>query len=480
MADVSVVTAMSHRSGTSGVLLGIVAVTTAVAFDNLAAVAMLPAVVGDLGAGGLYPWVLNTYLLGMAVGTLLSGPMIDSMGVSRTSRAVMCSIVASAVACALAPSVPALIVTRLLVGLGVGVATCVPAAAIGIAFSAAARARGFALNSAIWGLLGFAGPPAASALAEGPGWRWTFMLVAGLAACAAALGQGFPGFEREARSIRMELDGRGLALVAMLTLVVLLGATQLSGWLALSVPALAALAYVYWRHARRNSHPILRLQDLAHPPFGVLNLLGFCSFAVPWGIAAYLPILVVSGLGRSASLGAFSVSSLSVGWLLGSMLAGTVVPTFGGTRTAVASLAGIVLGAGMGAAVLRPGITTAELVGFVMVLGLAGGLLNNAALSLVSVHAASAGLGRSMAAHQYLRNLGNALGAAMTGGVILLVVSRAGLDADRVLGEGSADAAPVGALLSGFRWAVVVSLVLAAGALVTFVRNRPPIAPAVP
>jgi hypothetical protein len=94
----------------------------------------------------------------------------------------------------------------------------------------------------------------------------------------------------------------------------------------------------------------------------------------------------------------------------------------------------------------------------------------NAALTLLRAVADDAELGRATAAHQFLRNQGIAVGAALGGATVLLVVARRIGDLERVrdllAGGGGATGPVAGAIADGFATAGLAgAAVIAAGAL---------------
>jgi hypothetical protein len=258
------------------------------------------------------------------------------------------------------------------------------------------------------------------------------------------------------------------AVTALLLLAVVPPAPRALGALAGCVTA----ALLYRRHARRAADPILQTRFLTTAPFGVLNLLGFAAFAVPWGLAVYLPLLMVSGLQEGAATGALAVSALSAGWLTGALVSGFLLRSGSGAITAELALAALALASTAGAVVLGPTTSAPTVVLLGTVLGVAGGLLNNATLGMVTDAARTEEIGATMAPHQYVRNLGNALGTALTGGVILGVLARQGVEAADVLGA-EADLGVTGQpVVDGFRLALATAAGISAVVFALFVRSN--------
>ncbi len=175
--------APSRRALTSGLVLTI----TLVGFEALAVATVLPVVERDLGDLSLYGWVFSAYLLSSLVGTVVAGREADRRG-PAPPFAVGCVLFAvGLVAGGLAPSMPFLVLARVVQGLGAGVVPAVAYAAIGRCYPLAVRPRMFAVLSTAWVVPALAGPALAGFIARGFGWRWVFLGLVPLVAIAAVI-----------------------------------------------------------------------------------------------------------------------------------------------------------------------------------------------------------------------------------------------------------------------------------------------------
>src|SRR3954470_20187064 len=113
--------APSRRALTSGLVLTI----TLVGFEALAVATVLPVVERDLGDLWLYGWVFSAYLLAALVGTVVAGREADLRGPAPPFAAGCLLFAVGLVAGGLAPTMPLLVLARVVQGLGAGVVPAV-------------------------------------------------------------------------------------------------------------------------------------------------------------------------------------------------------------------------------------------------------------------------------------------------------------------------------------------------------------------
>jgi DHA1 family bicyclomycin/chloramphenicol resistance-like MFS transporter len=141
----------------------------------------LPNAAHDLGVGaGAMQMTVSLYILGLAIGQLVYGPLSDRFGRRRVLMAGLALFTVAGFAAAFAPGVDALIAARLLQALG-GCSGLVLARAI-VRDTAATReaARRLALMNLMVTLGPGLAPLVGGALAEATGWRSIFLLLTAL------------------------------------------------------------------------------------------------------------------------------------------------------------------------------------------------------------------------------------------------------------------------------------------------------------
>jgi DHA1 family bicyclomycin/chloramphenicol resistance-like MFS transporter len=152
------------------------------AFASLSIDMYLPAfpqIAREFGASlGSVQMTLSVFLAGMAVGQLLHGPLSDRYGRRIQLQVGTGIFVVSALGCAWAPSVYALMAWRFLMALGGSVGQVVPRAIVRDWFDALEAARYFSLLMAITGVSPILAPLVGGQILKYAGWRAIFWLLA--------------------------------------------------------------------------------------------------------------------------------------------------------------------------------------------------------------------------------------------------------------------------------------------------------------
>lgn len=309
--DAQAAPAEAERFGLSRLLL-IVAVMLATLLeiiDTSIVNVALPEMMGNLGATlDEVGWVVTGYILSNVVVVPMTGWLAARFGRRRYFVASILFFTAASVACGLATSLPALVLFRVLQGIGGGALLATsqtimvesfPAAQIGIA-------------QAIFGVGVMIGPSLGPTLGgwitDQWSWRWIFfinlplgLLAAGL--CLAVLKD--PPHVRAARAPTVDWTGIVLLTLGVGSLQTVLERGHRLDWLASGeVRALALLAIssivLFVRHELRAEHPVVDLRVLRHRSLAV-----GCTYGTVLGLGLYgsiflLPVYTQSLLRWSA------------------------------------------------------------------------------------------------------------------------------------------------------------------------------------
>lgn len=143
----------------------------------------LPTMAGDLHSGASeVQLTLTTFLVGMAAGQLLVGPISDALGRRAPLRVGIVAYAAASLACALVPSVYALVALRLLQGFAGAAGVVVGRAIVRDLYSGIEAARYFSLLMLITGLGPIVAPTIGGQLLRLTSWRGIFVVLASVAA----------------------------------------------------------------------------------------------------------------------------------------------------------------------------------------------------------------------------------------------------------------------------------------------------------
>jgi EmrB/QacA subfamily drug resistance transporter len=252
----------------------------------------------------LVQWAVSGYLLALGTGLAATAYLSRRLGTIRLYHLSVLAFTVASAACAAAPDIQVLLITRLAQGLVA--APLVPMAMI-MLFGRDQSARSMPATAGMLLFLGPAlGPSVGGALIGVLGWRSIFLInvPAGLAAVLAVrkipAGLAAP---REPSAARLDVPGMSLLAAGLAAL--LLGISQGSyGWTGLScwLPLLAGLAllggYASW--SGRSANPALDL-SLARSQESALALT-LCAAAsvVTFAVIFLLPVFVQSAQGYSA------------------------------------------------------------------------------------------------------------------------------------------------------------------------------------
>lgn len=309
----------AHRTVSIGILLGV----TLFAFEALAVVTIAPRFTAELGGTALYGWVFSGLLLTSLLGTVLGGEQADRRGPGWVVLVALAVFGAGLAVSAAAPTMPVLILGRLLQGLGGGALLTALYAAVNLAYSDALRPALFAAMSSAWVVPGLVGPLLAGLIAETLGWRAVFwgllplLVVVGLLLVPAFRRFSPAAATPVARSLGEEQASsrllRALGLVFG-TGLLLLGLTLVSLWGALLLILGALLAL--WSLRQLVPPGTLRLGP-GLPSVVASRGLFYAAFA---GVEAFLALMLVRVHGYSEALTGLAIATGALSWALGSFL----------------------------------------------------------------------------------------------------------------------------------------------------------------
>jgi len=264
--------------------------SSAALLDSTVANVALPRIGDEFGGdlGGLQ-WVVTGYLLTLASFILLGGALGDRYGRRRVFRIGAIWFAAASLACALAPSLPLLVVARMLQGFGAALLTPTSLALTQSSFRPEDRAPAVGAWSGLGGVAGAIGPLLGGWLVDGPGWRWAFLLNLPLIAVALVATRAIPEtIDDEAvgaagRGQSFDLIGASLAAVALGTGTWALTQGPERGWSSSAVLGAAALSLAvgvaFVVRERLAANPLVPHGLFASRTFTVLNLATFALYA---------------------------------------------------------------------------------------------------------------------------------------------------------------------------------------------------------
>ncbi|PWC01024.1 Bcr/CflA family drug resistance efflux transporter [Corynebacterium yudongzhengii] len=163
-------------------LIGIAVLSAAAPFSIDMYLPALPGIAADFGTTQpMVQLTLSGFVIGLAVGQLVIGPLSDALGRQKLMIAGAVLALVAAIAAALAPTIWVLITARVLQGLGSGACMVASRAVIPDLASGRRAAKAFAAMMSIQTLAPVLAPVVGGLLVEPIGWRGLFWVLAGLA-----------------------------------------------------------------------------------------------------------------------------------------------------------------------------------------------------------------------------------------------------------------------------------------------------------
>jgi DHA2 family multidrug resistance protein-like MFS transporter len=270
--------------------------------DTAIANTALPAMAAQLHATPADSvWIVNAYQLAMVATLLPIAALGETIGYRRVYVAGMVLFTLASLGCALAWSLPALIVARLFQGLGAAALMGVNTALLRTVYPAKLQGRGFGINALVVAI-GFAlGPSLASLILAAASWEWLFGInvLPGIAAFFIAR-RALP--ESPRASHRVDGVAGIFNVVAFGMAVLALGdAAHRVGLRTLLPEALIALLFFVLLVRRQKGHPapLLPVDLFRLPLFSLSVMTSICTFAAQALAFVALPFYFESALGRS-------------------------------------------------------------------------------------------------------------------------------------------------------------------------------------
>ncbi len=264
---------------------------------NLALPAMARAF--HVGASGIQ-WTISAYMLSLGSLFIVGGRLGDIFGRRRLLLWGIGLFGVASVACAVAPSLGALVAFRVLQGAGAAVIFPVGIAALSNEFSDGTRAKALGLAFGIANVGTALGPFVGGGLADGPGWRWIFWLLVPFCAAAVAVAIVSVSESREAAAPpKLDVPGALAVVIGVAVLSIAVDRGGEWGWaspqtLGAFAAALVALM-TFLVLERRVRVPLVDLTLFRNLPFVLVTGIGAVSnigYAVTiFGATLYLQLV---------------------------------------------------------------------------------------------------------------------------------------------------------------------------------------------
>jgi MFS family permease len=349
------------------VTVGAVALIFLAAMQSLAVTTVMPVVSDDLDGERLYAVAFAGILATSVIGMVAAGAWCDRGGVLAPLTTAVALFVAGLLIAGLAPTMPLLVVGRLVQGLGTGGQTVALYVVVARVYPGSLHGRVFAAFSAAWVVPSLIGPFLAGAVTEYLHWRWVFLGVAVLTVVAYAM------VVARLHGLALHTDEPASGRVAVrlaCAVAVAAGALGLSlaGELGAWSWALVAASVVVIALASRPLLPRGTLRAARGLPSVVL-MRGLIAGAL-FGAEIYVPYLLIDDYGFSPTWAGLGLTAAALAWAGAADLQGRFGDRLGNARITLIGtallFASLAVAAGTAVLHLNPAVL---IVGW----GLAGG-----------------------------------------------------------------------------------------------------------
>jgi DHA2 family multidrug resistance protein len=279
--------------------------------DTSIANVSLPHIAGSLSVTqDQSTWVLTSYLVSNAVVLPVSGWMASKIGRKRFYMICVALFTVSSFLCGVAPSLSALIVFRVLQGVGGGGLGPSEQAILADTFPPAKRGMAFAVYGMAVVLAPAVGPTLGGFITDRTSWRWIFFINVPVGVSSLLLTNRVvtdPPHIQHARERSGPIDFAGLALIAigLAALEVVLDKGQQENWfdsrfiLVFSIiAAVALISFVLWE--RKHEYPIVDVHLFRNATFASANVMMLILGVTLFGSTVLLPLYLQVQMGYSA------------------------------------------------------------------------------------------------------------------------------------------------------------------------------------
>jgi EmrB/QacA subfamily drug resistance transporter len=420
----------------------------------------LPTIGKSLGGIDDLSWVVTAYLLAATATTPLFGKLSDIYGRRAVLLAAIGIFIAGSVACALAPTIWILILSRGLQGIGGGGLLPIAQTIIADLLSPRERPVVQGRTSIMFMSASILGPVLGGLLTDHLHWSLIFWINLPLGLIALVMTErALRRLPRNDRPHRLDVLGAALMVGAALSLMLALawGGVHYP-WLSWRIVTLFASSAALWVlfaiRLLTTREPFIPLAILRGRVTSSITCAAFFSIGAIIGVTIYTPLYCQTVLGVSASLSGLALIAFMGGATLGSLVSTRVIVhvthylrvPIAGLLIAVAALAML--------AVNPAGLTLWQVVGLLLVLGCGVGPMYPVSTIVMQNVVKPHQLGTATGTLNFFRTLGGAIVVAIFGAIVLTGLGdTSGMVSPEKIAATHSDLAPA------FRWVFIAAAI---------------------
>lgn len=396
------------------------------ALDQTIVSVAVPTIARELGGFESMAWVISGYLIAATVTTPLYGRLSDLIGRRRVMTIAILIFLVASVGCAMAQTLPQLVLARVVQGAGGGGLIATSQSVIADVVPLRERGRYQGYISIVWAVASMLGPVVGGVLTEYLSWPWIFWINLPVAAVALWLVHGsLKSLPVQAGGPRIDLTGAALLLLGLTAALIPITRVgqgtpwndplNLVGW---AIGAVLLAAFV--PQQRRHPNPIVPLSLLADRTVVACCAVLFICFFNFIAMSVLVPLRLQLSAGFTAAEAGLHLLPLTLAIPAAAFGSGRWLSRTG--RVLPLQRIGVVMVpaalAVMGFSGPAGGIGAVALV----VLGVGMGLQMPTTLITVQQSVPRDQIGTVTALTSFFRLLGGAIGIAVLSSVVLLLL----------------------------------------------------------
>ncbi len=402
--------------------------------SNLAA-GMLNVALLDIGSDygmpiGTAQWVVTLYLLTIAVCLPLMGRLGDARGKRAVHNGGFLLFMLGSLCCALAPNFAALLLARVVQGVGAAMYQATNMALIVSLVSPEHRGRALGIVSSFVAVGTVVGPSVGGFVVQWMTWQANFWMLAGFSALLWLLAQ--ISIPKDRPSARMPMDGIGAALFAVslgtLTMMLNTGAewgfASPAMWLLLAAFMGSGCLFLLWnnhpsRWKKGNRSPFIQTALFRNSSFRNGTAITVITYMSAFSTQIVMPVFLRSEIGLEPALAGMIMVGYPLSLFVSAPVSGSLSDRFGSPRIMMLGL-GVMVAALTALGWAGPHTSLAYVLFFIVLLGLSMGMITspNSNLIFSRIEPAMMSLVGSMIA--LARNIGMMLGTVLGGALMSL------------------------------------------------------------
>jgi EmrB/QacA subfamily drug resistance transporter len=400
------------------VIAAVMASMAMVAIEATIVSTAMPQIATQLGGLNLYSWVFSSFLLTQTALTVVFGKLADLYGRKPALLVGIAIFLTGSILAGFAWSMPAMIVFRLLQGVGAGAILPVALTVVGDLYPARERGKVQGYLASVWATCAVLGPMVGAFLIRQFSWAWIFWINIPIGILAAGLFLFF--LHEEKRHDRPSIDLAGALLFTTAVAALMMALTDAGGenhsrvGIELIVLAIACVLFVF--QERRAADPMISFSLWSHRPIASSNAATLLAGMAMMGLTTFLPMYVQGVMHRTPVEAGLTLTMMMIGWPSGATFTSKTFMRIGLRRLLLLGPIFIPIGAlpfvllGPQSSPVWAGIGSA-------VLGFGMGITSVSCLILIQEIVKPMERGSATASNLFSRNLGNTLGAAVFGAV---------------------------------------------------------------